>query len=122
MEKEMICIICPKSCKVKISYDENKEILSVTGNSCNKGLAYVKEEWTNPQRMVTGTIVIHNAIQKRLPFILSGKIPKEACLSVMEAMRQVEVDAPVQMGQILATNVADLSVDALASRSMERIE
>ena len=33
MEKEIICICCPKGCHLKVNADENK----VSGNSCERG-------------------------------------------------------------------------------------
>ena len=51
--KELICIVCPKGCHLKID-----ESLNVTGNGCNRGIEYGINELTNPTRMVTSTVVV----------------------------------------------------------------
>ena len=45
--KEVICICCPKGCHLQV--DEQNDY-AVTGNGCPNGIAYGKEELTNPTR------------------------------------------------------------------------
>ena len=55
MKRELVCIICPRGCNLTVELD-GKEIKSVTGNSCPRGLQYAENECLNPQRTVTSTI------------------------------------------------------------------
>ena len=63
MEKEMICIVCPVGCHISV----NTETYEVKGNSCPRGEVYGKEELTAPKRVVTSTVKIKNALDKRCP-------------------------------------------------------
>jgi CxxC motif-containing protein len=60
--KEMICIVCPRGCRLKV--DENT--LKVSGNSCPKGEEYGKSEIISPVRTITGSVAIEGGIYSRL--------------------------------------------------------
>ena len=54
MKKEMICIVCPKGCILKV--DESAEApvthADVSGNKCKRGAVYAVDECTNPVRVL----------------------------------------------------------------------
>ena len=75
MIKEMVCIVCPMSCKLSVEMENNK-VINVSGNTCVRGVKYATEELTNPTRMVTSTVFIKNAALTRLPVATSAPIPK----------------------------------------------
>ncbi len=119
-EIRMPCIVCPLSCHLVVSVDEEGNVQKVTGNSCSRGEKYARDEMTNPMRMVTSTVVISEGIYKRLPVILSGPIPKDQILSVMEQINRVKVCAPIQINDIIIENILGLEVNLIASRSMPK--
>ena len=43
--RELICIMCPKGCRLTVDDD-----LNVSGNSCVRGVTYGKQEVTDPRR------------------------------------------------------------------------
>jgi len=118
---EMICIVCPMSCRLEIDMDDAGTIMNVTGNACNRGDTYARKELTNPTRMLTSTVKISGAIYDRLPVITSSDIPKGMMFEVMKALADIEVVAPVKMDDIIIKDVCGLGIDIIASRSMERI-
>lgn len=111
--KELICIVCPKGCHLKV--DEN---LNVTGNACMRGVKYGVDEITNPTRTVTSTVVILNGEISRLPVVTSKPIPKGKILEVMEEINKVKVEAPVYVKDVIIANVLDLGVDVVATREI----
>ncbi|MFA6370273.1 MAG: molybdopterin oxidoreductase, partial [Bacilli bacterium] len=44
---KLICTSCPRGCHLQV--DEN---LNVTGNHCPRGIAYARDEITNPRRYI----------------------------------------------------------------------
>ena len=79
MEKEMICIVCPVGCHISV----NTETYEVKGNACPRGAVYGKEELTAPKRVVTSTVKIKNALDKRCPVKTEKSIPKELNFKLM---------------------------------------
>ncbi len=116
--KTFTCIVCPRGCEVTATLGENGEILSVEGNFCPRGDAYVRNELTHPMRQLTSTVIIHGGIYARLPVILSGEIPKDRMMDVMAALNGVEVSSPIKRGDTVICDVCGLGVDVIASRSM----
>jgi CxxC motif-containing protein len=57
MKKEIICTICPNSCRIKVEY-EGFKILNIDGAKCKKGEEYVKNEILNPVRVFTGSVMV----------------------------------------------------------------
>lgn len=111
--KELICIVCPKGCRLKVDRDNN-----VTGNACPRGEKYALAEITNPTRMLTTTVRIYNAIHPRLPVKTSSPIPKGKMFEVMELIDGIRVAAPVAIGDVIVHDVLGTGVDIIACADM----
>ena len=117
MSKEIICIVCPIGCKMEVSKDGDK--YDVTGNTCKRGYDYAVKEMTNPTRIVTSTVKITNASLNRLPVRTNKPIPKDKIFGCMKLINNVEVKAPIKMGDIIIENILNLNVNLIASRDLE---
>jgi len=115
MEKELICIVCPNGCHLKI--DDN---LNVTGNICHRGEAYALSEIKNPERTVTSTIRLEGSkVLNVLPVKTSGFIPKSKIFEVMREINKLKATCPVKVGQVIEEDVLGLGVNIVATRSVE---
>lgn len=119
---EMPCIVCPMSCHLEVEIDDDKQVLAVRGNTCPRGAAYARKEVVAPQRMVTTTVRINHALYPLLPVITSKEVPKERIFDIMDACKNVCVNAPVAYGDVIIAKAAGLDVDILASRSMDEVK
>lgn len=117
MSRSLICIVCPIGCQLFLD-DEEK----VSGNLCNRGLNFAISEILHPCRIVTTTIKIEGAIHPRLPIVSSQPVPKSHLIEFVKQAQTLEVKAPVNCGEVLLSNVLDLGVDILATRTMEKVE
>jgi CxxC motif-containing protein len=117
MLQEVICIVCPRGCRVVV--DRAQEPWSFSGNSCNRGPIYASQELTAPKRMLTTTLPISGALVHRLPVASSGEVPKEQVIAVIKALAHTQVQAPITMGQVIVHNILDLEVDIVATRTLE---
>ena len=113
--KELICIVCPKGCHLKVD-EENG--YAVTGNGCPRGAEYGKNELRNPTRMLTSTVCIDGGIYPRLPVKTSRAIPKGMLFQAMDEIAKVRLTAPVRCGQVLIENLLGTGADLVASRDM----
>lgn len=117
--KELICVNCPKGCRITVTLADGK-VQSIAGNSCPKGAEYAAKETTRPERILTSTVRIEGGLWRVLPVITSGAIPLDQMEAVMKTVRTVRVEAPVAMNQVLVADINGLGVDLIASRSMEK--
>lgn len=72
--KELICVICPRGCRLLV--DEGRDY-SVIGNRCPRGAAYGRDELTHPTRTVTSTVCCIGGLHPRCPVKTDAPIPKE---------------------------------------------
>ena len=115
--REMICIVCPKGCRLSVDQKPDGEII-VMGNGCNRGIPYAQKELTNPTRVITSTVKIHGGIHKRLPVKTSMDIPKGLNFKVMEELAKVEVTATIKIGTVIIENILGTGANIVATRDM----
>ena len=119
MEKELTCIRCPIGCQLKVLIE--KDQISVTGNTCSRGKEYGIKEVTNPTRVVTSSIRIDDGMFPIVSVKTNKDIPKDMVFPAMEEIHHTSVSAPVHIGDILISNVANTGSDIVATRNVERI-
>lgn len=113
--KEMICIVCPRGCRMKVDDNGNVE-----GNFCKRGEVYARQEAIRPLRMITSTVsLISKSDLSRLPVMASGEVPKEMIFEIMKELYKVEVKAPVNVGDIIVKNILGLGVDIISTREVK---
>lgn len=115
MIKDIVCIVCPRGCRMKVDTDKNYK---VTGNQCPRGIDYGIKELTNPTRIITSTIKIKGGIHNRVPVKTSDAIPKGMNFECMKIINSLEVESPVVMGQVVAKDILGTGVDIVVTRNM----
>ena len=111
--KELICIICPKGCHLKV--DEENDY-AVSGYSCPKGQQYGKKECLHPTRVVTSTIKIKGAVQPRVSVKTDKDVDKELIGSIMQRLNSLEVQSPVHRGDIVEENICGSQANLIITK------
>lgn len=125
---EMICITCPIGCHLSIEKISDEE-LSVTGNKCQRGAQYAREELLSPKRVVTATCKLKQSADestltaslykpRRVPVRTVKAFPKERISELLALLYQHEVSLPVERGQVILPNALDTGIDVIAERTM----
>ena len=112
--ENIICTLCPKGCH--LSVDLKNE--TVSGNNCIRGKFYGISELTAPMRTLTSTVRIEGAICRRCPVKSSKDVPRELVPEIMKLRNNVELKAPVKLGDVILENVLGTSASIVATRSM----
>ena len=107
-------------CSVELTR-EGQTLLSVDGNTCKRGEDYVRRELTDPRRMVATTVKVKDGVHPLVPVYTEHAFPKPRIFELLDALRQVEIEAPVAMGQVVLANVLDTNINVIASREMPRV-
>lgn len=118
MIKELICISCPMGCHLKVDV-ENK---IVEGNTCKRGEVYGINEITNPVRVITSTVKVINGELPVIPVKTKEPVPKDMNFKVMEVLKEVKVEAPISVGDIIVKNILETGVDIVATRNIRKKE
>lgn len=113
-QKQMICITCPRGCHLSV----DAETGAVTGNRCEKGAEYGKNELFHPMRVLTTTVRLVGGGGSRLPVKTAGPIPKELIFQAMEEANAQIVHSPVKTGEVIVENLAGSGVALVACKEM----
>lgn len=113
-----LCIGCPLGCRLEVEEDEGGSIVEVRGHSCRKGKTFAEREHHDPRRMVTTTVAVAGGRWSRLPVHTTTEVPKQLVHDVVRSLRSVEVVAPIELGQVIASDVLGTGADVVASRPM----
>lgn len=119
MEREFVCIICPNGCRIKVEY-EGTNIKNIKGDECPEGRNYVKNEITNPLRVFTGSILVENGDFSLVSVKTHVSIPKKYLKKIGEITRCIKVEAPVEIGKVVASNLLNENIDLIATRKIEK--
>ena len=114
---ELTCIGCPLGCPLRAE-KEGAEVLRVTGNTCPRGEAYGRREVTHPTRVVTSTVRVAGGALPVVSCKTAAEVPKDKIFDVVRALKEVQVPAPVTIGQVLAQDIAGTGVAVVATRNL----
>ena len=115
-EKNLICINCPLGCPLTVTM-EGGEVKKVEGNTCPRGEAYAKKELTNPTRIVTSTVKVKGGRLAMASVKTANDIPKGKIFGV-KAIQNIELEAPVAIGQVVLADVCGTGVDIVATKNV----
>ena len=119
MEKrELICIGCPLGCILTVEMNEGA-VVNVTGNTCPRGKVYAEKEVTNPTRIVTSSVRVKGGDRVSVSCKTKSDIPKSKIFDVARALRDVEAQAPVAIGDVLVEDVAGTGVQIVATSHVD---
>ena len=120
-QNKIICISCPIGCRMTIQSKDGK-ISSIIGNTCPKGIKYAEEEFINPLRILPTTVKV---IGGELPLVsvkTEKAIPKKILLEAMAEIAEIEVKAPVKIGQIIKDDLMGTGINLIATRNVKRAD
>jgi len=110
MIREMTCIVCPMGCQLEVNI-ENGLIIDVKGNTCQRGVKYAETECTNPQRMVTTTVLCDNG--ELLPVKTDRTVKKEDVFKVIEEVNNCVAHLPIKIKDVIIKDVCGANIIAV---------
>ena len=114
-ERKLICIGCPLGCGLTVLM-ENEKIKEIKGYTCKRGKNYAEKEVTAPSRIVTTTVRVRDGFLPVVSVKTQSDIPKEKIEQCIQELYNVEVKAPVKIGDLICSNIANTGVDVIATK------
>lgn len=112
---KVICIVCPIGCTIEVK-EENGKIVTY-GNRCKRGQSYAIEEYLNPSRVLTTTVLTEDG--KPVPVRSNRPIPKGKLRDALREISKHRVNLPVRLNEVIIKDVAGTGVDIVATRNMD---
>lgn len=110
-----LCIGCPLGCRLELDEDDDGSVVEVRGSSCRRGDRYAVQEHTDPRRQVTTTVAVSGSHWPRLPVKTDGEIPRDMVMRACRALDDVEVVAPVHIGDVVLDDLLGTGVAVVAT-------
>ena len=111
------CVSCPLGCMLEVSFDDADNLVDVTGNSCNRGIEYAKQEAVDPQRNISAVVMAEGSLEP-LSVKTARPIPKAKIFDVMEQVRALRPCVPIEEGQVLIEDAAETGVPIVATKTL----
>ena len=116
--EELTCIVCPIGCQLNV--EDNGESISVTGNKCQRGVVYAREEIFAPKRVVTATCSTEGkaaGFVGRVPVKTSVPCLREKIPSLLHDIYKVKVTLPIKTGDVVIADWKGEKIDIIATRT-----
>ena len=118
MTKNMTCILCPMGCRLTVKQEADGAV-HVAGNSCKRGEQYGIQELTAPMRVVTSSVRVRGGQLPLCPVKSRGQLPKARIAEALKAIRTIQIEAPVKIGQVLLEDVVGTGVPIVATANRD---
>ena len=115
--RTLTCICCPMVCQITVETNGD-EIISVSGNTCKRGDTYARKEITAPSRTVTTTVRVAGGAAPVVSVKTRSDIPKGQIFACIRCLKDVTVEAPVRIGDVILSDVAGTGVDIVATKNV----
>ena len=113
MKRDLICIICPKGCNLNVETDDSNAI-SVSGNTCKKGIEYAINECTNPVRCVTTTMKTGGG--EPISVKTDKAIPKDNMFELMQILNNEIITLPICIGDVIVKDIFGCNIVATQNK------
>jgi CxxC motif-containing protein len=117
VKENIVCVGCPMGCLVTLTV-ENNRVIAFEGNKCKQGEKYTTEEYRNPVRVLSTTLLTAGSAQPLLPVRTSVPIPKSKILEVATTLAGITVEPPIKIGDIVVRKPCGISVDIIATADL----
>jgi CxxC motif-containing protein len=118
-KKHFTCVICPIGCEIDVEIRDG-DVISMEGNKCKKSEEFVLQELKEPMRTLTTTVRINGARWAMLPVRTDKSIPKRLFFPVIRELADIELQAPVEISDVIVHDIAGTGADIVATRNMKR--
>ena len=114
-----VCVVCPIGCEIDVVHDGSK-IISMAGNKCEKSEQFVSQELIEPMRILTTTVRIDGSRRPVIPVRTDKSVPKRLFHRIMRQLRDVELQAPVNILDVVVRDVLHTGANVVATKTVPR--
>ncbi len=116
--KEIVCILCPNGCRMKVFIDDLNRVSKVANALCRNGSTYAAKEVQSPERSLTSTVKVTGGALPLVSVRSTRPIPKEKIREAAELLRTLHIQAPVDFHQVLLSDILGTGADIIATKQV----
>jgi CxxC motif-containing protein len=118
IKREIICTGCPLGCHMKITVSPDGNIGKLSGNQCQQGQKYAQNEFKNPVRILTSTVLTEGSRRSLLPVRTDRAVPKVTLKQINRYIAQIRIQPPVKSGQEIVHNILGSGANLIATSDL----
>jgi len=119
--EELTCIVCPKSCVLRVEKDKiSGTITAIHNANCQRGIAWVTQELLHPTRSVCSSVLVENGTEPLTGVRTNQPVSRDDVFKVMGAIKSCRISAPVAIGAIVLENPGGVPCRVIATRAVGR--
>jgi len=115
VEEKIVCIGCPLGCRTTLRISDRGEVIKVLGYKCNQGRQYILEEYRNPVRIFTTTVLTEKSSRSLLPVRTNRPILKSRLREATLTLVGVKAKPPVKVGRVILPDLLNSGVEVVAT-------
>lgn len=119
--EELTCIGCPMGCALVVEEDDYGKI-TVRGNNCKVGERYGIAEYRNPTRIITTIVKVIGGELDYVSVKSEKSISKGEIFKCLKILKNVKINAPINIGDILVENINNTGVNIIATKKVNCTE
>ena len=85
---------------------------------CKKGKEYVVQELTDPRRNIASSVVLLNGELPLVSVRLTKPVPKAKIFDVMDIIKGIKLEAPVEVGDVVVKNIMGYDSDLIVTKQV----
>jgi CxxC motif-containing protein len=114
------CIVCPNGCQLTVKKCGKGWVVS--GNRCERGAAYGREEATDPKRVVTCVVRTGSEEWPCVPVKTDQAVPKKMIPGLLKKLYSLRVKLPVRRGGKVIKDYNKTGINIVYTRSIPTIK
>lgn len=118
MRTEITCVVCPVSCPVEVEWTPEEGITRLEYNQCKLAYEYVASELFDPRRTVTTSVRVRGGTMPLASVKSAQSIPKAQVFQAMDQISGLEVDAPIDVGDVILPDLVGTDIPLVATRDV----
>ena len=119
--RELTCVVCPGGCTIIVDVDDDETpvVTRIQGNTCPRGEAWARQEVENPMRTIASSVPVHGGDFPLVSVRTLHPIPLTKIREVMEEIRRLSLEAPVEIGSVVLSSPAGCDTEVVATRRVK---
>jgi CxxC motif-containing protein len=117
-EEKIRCIGCPLGCLVTLTVDDKGEVVGIAGYQCKDGQKYVLDEYRNPMRVLTATVLTQGSSRPLLAVRTTRPILKTRLAEGMTVLAKARAKPPIKIGDVVIPNLLGTGADVVATTDL----
>ncbi|HBQ64839.1 MAG TPA: hypothetical protein DD727_07970 [Clostridiales bacterium] len=111
----ILCIVCPTGCIIRVISGQDGSILSMSGHRCKRGWDYARAECTCPVRTLTTVIRIEGGTRPMAPVRTRNPVPRAMLPECMAKINRMKLKAPVKTGDVVIRDLLGTGADVVVT-------